>query len=202
MSYVANSLTAQERVVHQARIHWVSYVWGVFIFLAGIALINRTDDASQFFGALMLPVGLISLPVTWIRIKTTEFAVTNLRVLTKRGLIRRTTSEMLLKKVESVDVKQGVLGRVLDYGTVTMTGSGGSHDPFRQIAAPLALRKAVQTAIQQLEEASRSATSAIADNSQPSDIADQIRKIRGLHADGLLTDKEFEDKKRELLSRM
>ena len=54
----------------------------------------------------------------------TEMAVTDRRIIYKRGLIRRMTAEMNIEKVESVSVGQSILGRILDYGTIDVRGTG------------------------------------------------------------------------------
>src|SRR5262249_55482755 len=79
----------------------------------------------------------------WIRRASTELAVTDRRVIFKRGLIRRHTVEMNMDKVESVDVDQSILGRLFNYGDVTVRGTGASIEPLRMIDDPLALRSRV-----------------------------------------------------------
>ena len=74
----------------------------------------------------------------WSRV--TEIAVTNRRVIYKKGFIRRRTNEMNMDKVESVQVQQSILGRMLDYGTVTILGTGEGFETLRTIASPIELR--------------------------------------------------------------
>jgi uncharacterized membrane protein YdbT with pleckstrin-like domain len=75
---------------------------------------------------------------------TNEFAITNKRIIIKSGLLSRRTLEMNIAKVESVNVDQGILGRILGYGVVTVIGTGGTRETFQSIADPLAFRKAFQ----------------------------------------------------------
>ena len=79
---------------------------------------------------------------------TTEFAVTNRRVIAKTGFIRRRTLEILLQKVESVAVYQDILGRLLNFGSVTVTGTGGTRERFRMIVKPSAVRKKINHIIE------------------------------------------------------
>jgi uncharacterized membrane protein YdbT with pleckstrin-like domain len=76
----------------------------------------------------------------WFTWWTTEIAVTNHRIIYKAGLIRRDTVEILMDKVESVDVDQSILGRLLGYGTVTVRGTGAGFEPLKRIAQPIELR--------------------------------------------------------------
>ena len=79
---------------------------------------------------------------------TTEFAITNKRIIAKTGFIQRNTLEMLLNKIESVKVNQNILGRMLDFGKVTITGTGGTNESFKAIIAPTELRNKVNQIIE------------------------------------------------------
>jgi uncharacterized membrane protein YdbT with pleckstrin-like domain len=92
---------------------------------------------------LCFAAALLSAAGAWLRRWTTEIAVTDRRIIYKRGLIRRHTIEMNMDKVESVDVDQSVLGRIFDYGDVLVRGTGVGFEPLQMIAAPIALRNAV-----------------------------------------------------------
>lgn len=145
-SYVDNVLIKDEQVLHRARVS----VWSLLPLLV--------------LGVLLLPVfglGLVLFAVAWIRYATTELAVTNKRVIAKTGLIRRQTIEMFLAKVESVQVDQSILGRIFNYGTVLISGTGVHSAPFKSIADPLLLRKQFMSAADSLQasraEASRAA---------------------------------------------
>ena len=98
-----------------------------------------------FFGVLLLPafgIGLILLLMAYVRYKSTEIAVTTRRIIVKTGYISRKTVEINLNKVESLQVDQGMLGRMLDFGTLVIAGTGASHEPIVRIAEPLEFRKA------------------------------------------------------------
>ena len=96
-------------------------------------------------GVVLLPLfglGLVFLAVAYVRFKSVELALTNKRVIVKHGFIRRQTVEMNLNKVESIQVQQGVLGRLFDFGTLVVAGTGASHAPLAGIADPMGFRKA------------------------------------------------------------
>jgi uncharacterized membrane protein YdbT with pleckstrin-like domain len=124
-SYVDSNLPVGEKVVYRAHIS----LWSLALLI--------------FLGLLLLVVvvGLVFLAIAWIRYRTTEFAVTDRRIIAKSGLISRRTAEMFLDKVESLNVDQTIAGRLFDYGTVTVRGTGATLEPFRSISAPLELRK-------------------------------------------------------------
>jgi uncharacterized membrane protein YdbT with pleckstrin-like domain len=125
MSYIDDSLIEGEVVLHRARISW----WSQF----GLLLL----------GALLLvvAVGLLFLAAAWIKVHATEIAITNRRVIAKFGFIRRHTIEINLEKVESLRVEQGLMGRVLNYGTIFIGGTGTALAPIPDIADPLVFRR-------------------------------------------------------------
>jgi len=79
-----------------------------------------------------------------IRQKTSEFVITNKRIIMKTGLISRKTFEMNLQKIESVNVDQTFWGRLLGFGTVSIVGTGGSRESFADISEPLLFRRKFQ----------------------------------------------------------
>ena len=125
-SYVDDVLINDERVMYRARIS----KWSLWPLL--------------LLGALLLVVygiGLLFWLWAWIVYSTTELAITNKRVIAKTGLIQRRTIEMFLEKIESIQVDQSVLGRVFNFGSVVISGTGVHSAPFKSISDPLALRK-------------------------------------------------------------
>jgi uncharacterized membrane protein YdbT with pleckstrin-like domain len=117
-SYIQSNLLKDEQVVHETRLHWIRFLSLRGLFTLFIApLIDRACS---------------------------EFAITNRRVIIKLGLVSRRTFEMNLSKIESVNVDQSLLGRMLGYGTITIIGTGGTKETFADIAAPVEFRRQFQ----------------------------------------------------------
>ena len=150
MGYIESILEPGERICFRGELHRSLY------FFAGVCLPTAlafgvlawaVAERTTMFGigllaGLALAIFLFGL-VLAINSWSTEIAVTNRRVLIKTGLIARSTSEMNLSKIEGVDVRQSVLGRLLGFGTVTVRGTGSGLTPFRFIANPLDFRRAI-----------------------------------------------------------
>jgi len=117
-SYVDSVLVRGERVEYQAKLHWRIYLTSHALFTLWIAPI--------------------------IRQMTSEYVITNKRIIMKTGLISRKTFEMNLQKIESVNVNQSFWGRILGFGTVTIIGTGGSKESFSDISNPLLFRRKFQ----------------------------------------------------------
>lgn len=151
MGYVERHLLPGERVLYKTRLHWVLFAKPVLVVLAGAilaVLLRQVQDPPWLWmigGALAL-VGLIWSFVHYVEVMTSEFAVTTSRLIFKVGLISRYTTELLLSKVESIGVQQGLVGRVLNYGDLTVTGTGGAREVFRRVRDPIGFRNHVQQA--------------------------------------------------------
>lgn len=147
-SYIQKVLQPGEHVRLIATIHWITYVPGlVFIIVAaGLAIWMRVavlNDLWLIGPAVLAAIGLILLFKAWFHRWTTEVAVTDRRVIYKTGFIRRDTNEMHMDKVESVKVDQSILGRLLNYGDVTVLGTGEGFETIPMIEAPLDLRNQI-----------------------------------------------------------
>ena len=140
-TYVNSQLDPGETVVYEGRLHWIVYLTPMIILGVGIGVAASGLYAG---GLALLVIGLFSLLVAWVRAVSSEFAVTNRRVVIKIGWLSRRTIELNMSKVESVQVDQDIFARLLNYGTITVIGTGGTKEPFALIDAPLSFRHAVQ----------------------------------------------------------
>ncbi len=144
MSFFEKNLMGGEQIVYRTRLHPIIFFWQGVLLLYGIIKIA---------GGLQWGKGVVFLAFVWaisplVAMITSEFAVTNKRVLVKVGFIWRNSLEILLTKVEGIEVNQSVLGRLLNYGTIIVKGTGGTGTPFKHICDPIALRKSVQEQIE------------------------------------------------------
>jgi uncharacterized membrane protein YdbT with pleckstrin-like domain len=155
MSYLDDHLLAGEQIVYRARLHWSIFATPIIVIGLGIALaiILRIYQPEYWYaGAALAGIGLLLAIGPAIRYASSEFAVTDKRVVAKLGFIERESLETLLSKVEAIGVDQGIVGRMLDYGTITITGTGGTEESFPRIAAPLELRRQIQSQVVALDE--------------------------------------------------
>ena len=117
-SYVKHNLISGEEIVYQTKLHW------------------------KIFFTLKALLTLFVSPI--IQRWTSEFAITNKRIVIKTGLISRQSLEINLSKVESINVEQTFFGRMLGYGTIVVRGTGGTQEPFPNISHPLMFRRRFQ----------------------------------------------------------
>ena len=152
--YIDNILQPGEKVLYSTNAHWIFYLPAIGAWIVALILLIVSGLASAMPAVVVVclagpaVLALIALYLTikaWFHRWTTETDVTNMRVVHKTGFIQRRSFEMALDKVESVDVNQSILGRIFNYGDVTILGVGEGRENIRTIASPLAFRSAITT---------------------------------------------------------
>ncbi|MBI4885522.1 MAG: PH domain-containing protein [Acidobacteria bacterium] len=142
MGYIEANLLPDETVVHKATLHWLIFGKATLVAAAGLLLLVLVEPT---VGALVLAIGLVMAVPAWVAYRTSEFGVTTKRVIVKVGLVRRRTLELLLRQVEAISIDQSLMGRIFNYGSVTLSGTGGVREVFHNIAAPLEFRRKIQS---------------------------------------------------------
>jgi uncharacterized membrane protein YdbT with pleckstrin-like domain len=155
MSYLDDHLLAGERIIYRARLHWTIFATAIVVVLLGVVMaivLRILDPGYWYLGAALAGIGLLLAIGPAIRYTSSEFAVTDKRVLAKHGFIERESIETLLTKVEAIGVDQGIIGRLLGFGSISITGTGGTEESFPRIAQPLEFRRQIQSQVVALEE--------------------------------------------------
>jgi uncharacterized membrane protein YdbT with pleckstrin-like domain len=154
MAYVDQNLISGEAVHYRTGFHWVVLVSPIIVGLfLGFLSLGGFLSGSAGFGLCVLLVAVLIVASAFLRRSSAEFAVTNKRVILKAGLMRRRSIELLINKIESISVNQGLLGRALDYGTVIVRGTGGTAEPFPTVRYALEFRRQVQEQIERSQTA-------------------------------------------------
>jgi len=124
MSYIEESLSAEEKVVAVFSQHWITRIWLVIWILLIVTI----------------PIAIYE----WLRLRTIEHGVTNKRVVFKQGIISRHTEEMKLGSIETVEIDQGIWGRILGFGDIKVTGRGISDVVFRRMDDPMEVKRKIE----------------------------------------------------------
>lgn len=153
MAYYTKVIQADEHLKYLGKPHWIVYKTSIcFALVAALcgtldALgYNQFTDRIPVFTAVWIAflVGAVVLFLPpWFRRMNTEIVVTDKRIICKRGWISRHTEEMNISKVETVDVNQSIVGRILGYGDVLVKGTGASLEPIYCVSGPIELRNAI-----------------------------------------------------------
>jgi uncharacterized membrane protein YdbT with pleckstrin-like domain len=130
MPYIEESLSAGEQIIGFFRLHWVSRRWMVLWIVLAIPTLGIT---------------LILALYEFLRLRSIEQGVTNKRVIYKKGIVSRNSEEMKLNSIETVEIHQGILGRVFGFGDVTVTGRGLSNVVFKTVDDPMAVKRKIES---------------------------------------------------------
>ncbi|PYN94848.1 MAG: MFS transporter permease [Candidatus Rokuibacteriota bacterium] len=141
MGYIESNLLPGEQVVYKAHLHRIIFVKSLLVIAVGLLLLALEPRV----GGVVILVGLILALPAFIRYKTSEFRITTKRVVIKVGFIQRRTVELLLRQIEAISVDQSLMGRMMSFGTITISGTGGVREVFTDVAAPLDFSHQIQS---------------------------------------------------------
>jgi membrane protein YdbS with pleckstrin-like domain len=204
ISYARKHLLSGETIERETHLHGIVYLPAVILFLLSLLLFavvfsggDATKDAMPV-PVIFLSAGVLMTIAGFVRRKTSEFVVTNKRVMVKTGWLNRRSTEILLRQVEGITVDQGIVGRMLDYGTIVVEGTGSDRTRYKGIAGPLKFRMAVQEQIE-LNIPQPNVPAPQQPLPPQNDPYTALLKLNELKEKGILTDEEFKNEKQKIL---
>jgi uncharacterized membrane protein YdbT with pleckstrin-like domain len=148
MSYIEKHLLKDEKIIYTTTLNWTNYIIPILVTLPG--LFFWTFDNT--LGPILSVFGIFLLIVTYLNIRLSEFGVTDKRVIIRVGVLKTTSLETMLHKIEGIHVEQNILGKLTDSGTLIVKGTGGTNNPFSMINKPFEFRIAVNGQIEKLQQ--------------------------------------------------
>jgi len=166
-----NQLMQDEKIIYKTKLHWIVFLSPAFYFVISLVILSRGNllipeywrsplpsaftgfrlfqcDMIQLLGALIFFTKTVPIAFgTSIRYLSSQFWVSNRRVIVNTGFVRRASFETFLTKIEGIGVEQNILGVLLNYGTIIISGIGGSERNFENMKQPLVFRRKVQEQI-------------------------------------------------------
>lgn len=130
MGYINDSLSNGEEIKALFKLHWFSKIPMIIWIILSIPTFGVT---------LLLAIW------EWLRLRSIEQGVTNKRVIFKKGIVSRKSEEMKISSVETVEIIQGIIGRIFGFGTVKVTGRGISDVIFKNINDPMDVKKKIES---------------------------------------------------------
>lgn len=147
MSYVQKTLLPGENILYSTKPHYAIFL-KVLMWPLLAAVMLQFGHYNAFLGGILLLVGLYSFVTVLVGYLCSEYVVTTKRVIMKSGFIRRQSLELFLDKLEGIYVEQGIVGRMLNFGTVIIVGIGSTKNYFFYTPNPLEFRANVQVVMQ------------------------------------------------------
>jgi len=149
MSFIEKNLANNERIVYKANLHWWIYAKNVLLIILGliVALASGKSEGGKAVGGILIFIALLGFVGAFMRASSSEFVVTNRRVMLKTGVLKRKLVELQLNRAEGLKVDQGIIGRIFNYGSIIVT-SGNVTETFSPIAKPYEFKKEINNAIE------------------------------------------------------
>jgi uncharacterized membrane protein YdbT with pleckstrin-like domain len=155
VSYVDKNLLKGEKVIFRTKRHWITFVLPSLLAFIGIlgvivGIVSGEDGSNIAMAFFLVLIFIFPLVCAYFDYVSSEFTVTNKRVICKYGFLRKNSIEILLSKVESINVEQSLLGRFLNYGSITTGGTGATKNPFFRVSNPFLVRRHIQEQVDKL----------------------------------------------------
>ncbi|MDQ2994703.1 MAG: PH domain-containing protein, partial [Pseudomonadota bacterium] len=167
-SFIEQTLLPNEQLVCHTRPHWIIFapaigwfvLWAVVMaavwyFNVGHYSIANSATLSTILNFMGVCLVTVYGGMAYVQYLNSEYGVTNKRVLVKLGFISRYSREILLDKIESIQVFQSIPGRLFNYGSIIISGTGGTQDEFFNIPSPLEFRQTAQMQAENRDDQSR-----------------------------------------------
>ena len=153
MSYILSNLKDNEKLAFKSSqsiksLFFWSFIFGfiglVLVLLKGFVIIMGVSPTGYNLYLIYWSVLLFFVIKNLITYFTTEYGITNTRVISKQRLIRRDIEEINLSSIESININQSIIGRILNYGTIIISARGTSKVTFKDIDNVVEIRKLIK----------------------------------------------------------
>lgn len=146
MSYINKNLMNGEKIIYQTNLIWTAYIIGFVVFILGLFLMKE----NEMLGSVIILVGLFFLGIAYLKIKFSEFGVTNKRILIKTGILNTHSIEIMLSKVEGIEIEQSIVEKMINSGSIVIKGTGSTNYSFTSLHNPFEFRNAINEQISNL----------------------------------------------------
>lgn len=216
MGYLEGLMARRERITFKSRQHWIAIVpklvvWSVvavaIVLVTGFVAVATPLDGAALVLVLALVFPFWRIIVDFLNWWNEQYVITNRRVIQLEGIINKRSSDSSLEKVNDVVLEQSAMGRILNYGDVEiLTASESGIDLFRRIAGPVTFKKEMldrKEEVGQLDIFEGKAARVLEEEAPAAgDIPELIAELDELRKKGIITDEEFQDKKKALLAKL
>jgi|TARA_R110002126_G_scaffold110918_1_gene248332 uncharacterized membrane protein YdbT with pleckstrin-like domain len=134
---------SKQRVIYQARLHWILFVWPVVLLLTGLWL-SFASVSFREVGVLAIFIAIAWGGLMWLTYQFSSLTIKEKQVILRSGILVRQTIDIPLSKIESIDIRQSILGSLFRYGSLLITGTGGTRQWMGYVAKPLTCRRHIE----------------------------------------------------------
>jgi len=134
---------SNQRVVYQARLHWIIFVWPLLLLLLGLSL-SFAFVASREVGLMIVLIAMAWGFLMWLTYQFSSLTIKERQVILRSGILVRQTIDIPFTKIESIDIRQSIVGSLFQYGSLLITGTGGTRQWMGYVAKPLTCRRHIE----------------------------------------------------------
>lgn len=135
--------TTDTNVVYFTRMHWIIFFWPLLALCGALALASYVTQLREV-GYGFIAFSLIWMFMTWVTYYFSSLTIKKNQVILRTGVIVRQTIDIPLNKIEAIDIRQSILGSILNYGMVCITGTGGTRRMINYLHHPLTCRRYIE----------------------------------------------------------
>lgn len=130
-------------IVYQAKLHWILFVWPIFLMIFGMYISLKLEVLYK------AGMGLVAVAIFWevvvlLTYQCSYLIIKKKQVILCTGIFVRQTLDIALNKIESVDIRQSILGSIFQYGSLVITGTGGTKQYINYLDKPLTCRRYIE----------------------------------------------------------
>lgn len=133
----------ERSIIYLSRLHWIIFFWPVGLFIVALFLASQYPQVKEPTFVLA-GIALIWIFMTWVTYFFSSLTIKKNQVILRTGIIVRQTVDIPIDKIESIDIRQSIIGSVFRYGSVIITGTGGTKHLINFLCRPLTCRRYIE----------------------------------------------------------
>jgi uncharacterized membrane protein YdbT with pleckstrin-like domain len=141
---------ANQEVVYQARLHWVLFIWPILFFIVS-AWLGISFPSLHSVSIFFMILGLFWSGLAWLTYQFSSLTIKHKQVILRTGILVRQTIDVPMSKIESIDIRQSIIGSLFKYGSLVITGTGGTRQSIAYIARPLTCRRHIEQLMHEIQ---------------------------------------------------
>jgi uncharacterized membrane protein YdbT with pleckstrin-like domain len=144
-----NENLTDKNIVYFTRLHWIIFFWPLLALVGALAIASYVPQLREV-GYGLIVFSLAWMFMTWVTYYFSSLTIKTNQVILRTGVVVRQTIDIPLSKIEAIDIRQSILGSILRYGMVCITGTGGTRRVINYLNNPLTCRRYIEQLMTEL----------------------------------------------------
>lgn len=141
--------TNDANIIYFTRLHWIIFFWPILAFCGALAVSFYFTQLPEV-GYGLSAFALLWILMTWVTYYFSSLTIKKNQVILRTGVIVRQTIDIPLNKIEAIDIRQSIMGSILRYGMISITGTGGTRRVINYLHNPLTCRRYIEQLLGEL----------------------------------------------------